>query len=93
MATPVQRVQAICDAIINATATPEQIDHLGRSIASASGTLPAYLAMTGGQRAAFIVQHVRQYLVGIVRHQESQVAAATAATQAASGVDAAFPEA
>jgi hypothetical protein len=92
MATHVQRVQTICDALINNIATSAQINHLGRDLAFQAGVLSEYNAMTNTQKAEFFIQRIRKILIQLVKHYDEYVAAQTAVSNVGASVDAEFIE-
>ena len=92
MATQVQRAQAICDALLNAPATPAQIDRLGRALATAEARLAEYEPATAAQKAAFVVAHFRNYALSAVRGVEQGSAVNTAIASTAADVASGFPE-
>ena len=78
MATNYQRVQAIGDAIVNGTATPEQLAKFGEALYAVSPS--AWAAMTDAEKLAMTIQKVRQWAnYTILQYDREQAAIAAAA--------------
>jgi hypothetical protein len=90
MATPVQRWQSIGDALLNGTATQTQLLRLGRSFAYLAVETDLFNAMTNAQKAQYSLDALFMYLKKQVKRMDSEIAAATAATNATSAVDTEF---
>lgn len=87
MATLLQRSQAVCDAIINGTATADQMNRLARAI---SGLPQAeYDALPAAEKAALIPQAVRGWALETIRRYDRARAVANVQDTASSE----FPEA
>ena len=82
MATYAQRAQAIADAVLNAAATPTQINRVGAAIAVMTGQESHYAALSNAQRAEFMVRHYRSVTIGWVRSSDANTAADQAQAQA-----------
>lgn len=79
MATYLQRAQSIGNAIVNGTATLQQIDRLGQAIAYQTGRREQYLTLATEQRAQFVVESIRGYVVGLISSMDGQIASQAAA--------------
>jgi len=88
MATYAERAQAIGNALLNATATAQQVDRLGAAIANNDGNSTAYAAMTQAAKAQFLVTRVREMLLAQVRSSDMTTASRNAQNQASTD----FPE-
>jgi hypothetical protein len=93
MATNLQRWTAICDALVNGTATDAQKLRLGRAVAWKDGRLEEFDAGTNAQKLEISVHGIQRLAVNLVRvfEGESAGSAAHAAAVAAVGND--FPDA
>lgn len=92
MATPEQRVQAYCDALINASATQAQKNRLGIALATQAGTLAAYQAGDATKKARVFLDAARAFAVNTLKATEAASAAQTAANTAADAAESALPE-
>lgn len=88
MATYTERAQAIGNAIINATATAQQIDRIGTALAYNQGNSASYATMTQAQKAQFLVTLIRDMVLAQVRSADMEAARRTAQAQASTD----FPE-
>lgn len=88
MRNPVQRITAICDALVNNSATPAQIARVGVALAARFGRVGEYNIADNQGKATIATQCVRRVLLDIVREYEGSAAAATASATA----EGAFPE-
>lgn len=92
MATNLQRWTAICDALVNGTATDAQKLRLGRAVASRDGMLEQFDTGTNAQKLEISVQGVRRMALNLVRAFEGEQAGTAAHTAAVGQVGADFPE-
>lgn len=93
MATYLQRGQAIGNALINGTATPEQLNRLGMALANREARLQEYLNGDNAKKAEIYVEAFRQFCLRALREYEGREAAQAAQQAAASTVDTDFSEA
>ena len=93
MATYLQRGQAIGNALINGTATPAQLNRLGRALAYREARLTEYDAGTNDDKAAIFVLSFRAFCIEALQNFEGLEAADDARQAAAGAVDTAFVEA
>lgn len=93
MATYLQRGQAIGNALINGTATPAQLNRLGRALAYREARLTEYDAGDNNAKAEIYVAAFRSYCLQALSEFEGYEAAQAAAAAAGSQVEADFPEA
>lgn len=92
MPTEIQRVQAICNAIVNGTATQAQMDRLGQAAAISLGRLSEYQAGTNTQKARITLDWIRADCINTIKSTEASAAATAAANAAAASADGALPE-
>lgn len=92
MATNVQRWQAICDGIMNKTATPTQADRLGKALCEQDGFGSAYAAGTNDVKAGLALARIRNYAINTVKSVEAGAAAQAAALSAVANTDSDFQE-
>lgn len=92
MATPEQRVQAYCDALINASATQAQKNRLGIALATQAGALLEYQSGDATQKARVFLDAARAFAIDTVKSTEAASAAQSAANAAAAAADSALPE-
>lgn len=92
MATNLQRWTAICDAIVNGTATDNQKLRLGRALANKDGLLEEFDAGTNSQKLTIAVQCARRHVINLVRAFESDGAGVAASAAAAASVNNDFVE-
>lgn len=90
MATPIQRWQSIGDALLNSAATQSQLLRLGQSFAYIAQELDAFNAMTNNEKALYSLNAMLTHAKKQVRRMDSELAAATAATNVATSVDTEF---
>ncbi len=91
MATNAQRAQAICDAIINGTATQAQMNRIASAMLALDGRDPS--ASTLAQKAESLVASLRSYCLQAVKRHEGEVAAQAARLSNAATVESGFVEA
>lgn len=92
MATPEQRVQAICDGLLNQVATNAQKDRLGTALAAQSGRLGEYQSGTVTQKARIFLDCMRAFAINTIKSTEAASAAQAAAASAASNAETSLPE-
>ncbi len=92
MATNTQRVQAIANALINATATPAQINRIGLGLSRDGVLSDNYAAMTSAEKAAFIVSQLRQIVLSHIKQTDANAAARAAPVADPAAVDTEFAE-
>jgi hypothetical protein len=90
MATPIQRWQAIGDALLNKTATPSQLLRLGQAYAYNTQQTDMFEAMTNTEKAQYCLDRTMMYAMAQIRKMDSEKAAATAAATAGAAVDTEF---
>lgn len=91
MATPVQRMQSIANALTNGNATAQQVETLAQSLAGlshANGDDDAWPGYSNAEKAAVALSALRGEMKRIVRRHRTL----TLDKQAAQQVDAEFPE-
>ena len=92
MATPVQRLTSIANALINGSATAAQIDALGRAyhgLSYGSGDDPSWATYTNADKAALALSGLRgeaKRVLGLHRKRSLE-------NQADQAIDNEFPEA
>lgn len=92
MATNLQRVQAYCDALLNAAASPAQIDRLGIAFATDAARLGEYQAATQAQKLRIFLDCARSFHINLLMRTEAASASQTAANAAAAAAETALPE-
>lgn len=92
MATYVQRIQAIGDALINGSATPTQLQRIGEALAMHGSAHAEYLAATNAGKAEIAVRELRKTLLAIIKNAESAEAVRSAMLGSSSAVDTDFTE-
>lgn len=92
MATETQRVQAICDGLLNQSATTGQIDRLGIALASQAGLVNEYQGGTVTQKARIFLDSIRAFCINTVKAREASEAAQAAALSAANSAESSLPE-
>lgn len=92
MATNVQRWQAICDALLNKTATAGQADRLAKSLCEQDGMGAQYTAGTNEVKAGLALARIRNYAINTVKSTEASAAASVAAIAATATTDNDFRE-
>lgn len=93
MATNAERAQAIGNALLNATATPSQLNRLGEALASAAARLSEYNEGTNSEKAGILVEELRRRLIALIRMYEEQTAVDEARTTVQTAVETGFSEA
>lgn len=93
MVTEIQRVQAICDGLINQTATASQITRLGTALATQSDKLAEYQSGTNTQKARIFLDCLRDFCSNTIKATRAASAAQAAADSEASNPDNTLPEA
>lgn len=93
MATNLQRMQAIANALINGTATPAQLGRLGEALAKHGSAYAEYVAADNAGKAGIALREMRRLLLGVIKAAETSEAVQQAASDAGAAVDADFPEA
>ncbi len=93
MATNIQRMQAVGDALINGVATASQLSRLGEALAKNGSVHSEYVAAaTNGEKAAIAVRELRKMLIGVIKNVEAESAIQNAASSTHSAVDAQFQD-
>ena len=92
MATNAQRWNAICDALVNGTATDGQKLRLGRAVAARDGMLEQFDEATNGQKVGIAGQSMRRLALNMVRGFEGESAGSAAHAAAVGQVGSDFPE-
>lgn len=92
MATRIQRTQAICDALLNRTATPAELDRIASAIADSAGRLGEYVAGTSAEKAAIFLQVVRKWFLDQIKSKEAAQAVKAAEVTSHNQVDNDFVE-
>lgn len=92
MATYIQRGQAIGNALINNTATMQQLDRLGKALAYREARLSEYEAADNAGKAQIYVEAFRAFCLQALREYEGSAAEAAARAQAEGAVVGDFPE-
>lgn len=84
MATKTQRARAILEALADGTVDDARLDRVGNAFAAeyASGQ-----TLTNAQKAAVILQHIRNFVKERVRNAEVNAAVATARATAQANAD------
>ena len=93
MATEIQRVQSICDGLVNQAATQAQISRLGVALATQSGVLAEYQAGNNAQKARIFLDAMRSFCINTVKATEATSAGQAAAETAANSAATSLPEA
>lgn len=92
MATEIQRVQAICDGLINQAATAAQITRLGTALATQSDRLVEYQSGTNQQKARIFLDAIRDFCNNTVKATRAASAAQAAAEAEAEDPSNTLPE-
>lgn len=87
MATYAQRAVAICDALLNATATGTQRDRIAKAFAA---SLPP--EATQAQIAEQFIKEIRQYVLGRIQSYETDVGVSALRESKASQIISDFAE-
>lgn len=89
MATPVQRLQAVGDALLNKVATTAQLTRIGDVIGPMHYG-PGYAALTTAQKASVVLDYLRLHVTQLIKEADAAAAKAAADTNANTAVEAEF---
>ncbi len=93
MATNPQRVQAIANALINAIATPAQINRIGQGLAHQPPPFTGnYDALSNAEKMAFILAQLRQIVLFPIKQKDASDAARATPVPDPALVDTEFAE-
>lgn len=92
MATEIQRVQSICDGLMNQVATAAQINRLSTALATQAGRLAEYQAATATGKARIFLDAMRAFGINTIKSTEASSAAQAAADTAAASAANSLPE-
>lgn len=93
MATPVQRIVAVSNALVNGVATADQIRRVGRGVAFRTGRLAEYDAGDNTVQATIFLEGITKDILSAVQDLESRTAVQDAAELARLKVNADFQSA
>lgn len=92
MATDLQRVQAICDGLVNQVATQAQIGRLGAAMATQAGRLAEYQAASNAGKSRIFLDVLRAFCLNTIKSTEAASAAQAAANTASADAETSLPE-